>query len=252
MEIRSKEGNVVVVDAGSGMRNLGDKIAEEKVNAIDLFFTHAHWDHMMGLPFFSPLFKKGFSITIHGCPFTAPSYRHLLKDLMSAPHFPVELKEVAAKLRYDKVCAQPVRIGSMVITPIYISHPNGGLGFRFDENGVSFVFLTDNELQHIHPGGLSFEEYVSFSENADLLIHDAEFTPKDYHRNRSWGHSRYTDVVKLAVAAGVKRLGLFHLNQRKTDNDIDNMVEHAREMIAKKNRQIECFAVSNTFETTLE
>ena len=104
---------------------------------------------------------------------------------------------------------EPFSIGGVVIRPIRLSHPNGGFGFRFEEGGSSFVFLTDNELAFRHPGGRTPGEYAEFSRNADLLIHDAEFSARDYPATRTFGHSLFSDAVHLGIAAGVRRLGCF-------------------------------------------
>jgi ribonuclease BN (tRNA processing enzyme) len=137
------------------------------------------------------------------------------------------------------------------VRPIYLSHPNGGLGFRFEEGASSFVFLTDNELEYVHDGGKTVSEYAEFCENADLLIHDAEFSAKDYPYNRRFGHSIFSDAVKLGIDAGVKKLGLFHLNRERTDDQVDAMVKSSAALITKRKSTMKCFAVGNTFETTL-
>lgn len=249
MEVRSDKGDIIVIDAGSGLRSLGDRLAKEKVKKIDMLFTHAHFDHIIGFPFFAPIYSKSLQMTVHGCPFKHNSFRDIIKGIMTSPYCPVELEMIPAKLRFDKVCSKTFKIGSMKITPIRLSHPNDGLGFKFQEGGKTFVFLTDNELDYIHPNGMDFEEYVDFCDSADLLIHDAEYTTKDY--NRSWGHSTYTTTLKLALTAGVKKLGLFHLNQRRTDKQVDAMVESARKMVARKKSNLDVFAVGNTFEIKL-
>ncbi|HUI92114.1 MAG TPA: MBL fold metallo-hydrolase [Chitinivibrionales bacterium] len=251
LEIRSKRGDVIVVDAGSGIRGLGLKLARSKVKKINLLFTHAHLDHIMGFPFFNPVYDRDIEITIHGCSFHFPSYREILKGVMSAPYFPVDLESVSAILRFSQAGSQPFTVGGITVRPIFLSHPNGGLGYRFEENGASFVFLTDNELEFNHPGGQTFEEYAAFSQDADLLIHDAEFSLGDYPRNRSYGHSVFSDAVKLGIRAGAKRLGLFHHNRHRTDAQIDAMVERSKGIVKKGGARMECFAVSNSFEMTL-
>jgi phosphoribosyl 1,2-cyclic phosphodiesterase len=249
MEIRSQKGDIIVIDAGSGIRALGEKLRKKKVKKLDMLFTHAHFDHIMGFPFFSIIYQKSMDITVHGCPFSLPSYKNVLKGIITAPYLPVEVKDIPATLRFAKITTRPFSIGSIHITPIYLSHPNGGLGFRFEENGRSFVFLTDNELDHVHPLGLEYEAYVDFCRDADLLIHDAEYTTRDY--KKSWGHSLLPSAVKLGLEAGVKQLGLFHINQRRTDDQVDAMVKQACSIIARKKSPLHCFAVSNSFEITL-
>ena len=255
MEVRSDDGRIVVIDAGTGARKLGLKLAKEKVTSFNMLFTHAHLDHLMGFPFFVPLYQRGVGITIRGYPFNRESYRDILSGLMSEPFFPVLLTDnfVRARLRFRNILDKPFRIGSLKITQIFLSHPrNGGLGYKFEEKGKTFVFLTDNELGFTHNGGLSFDDYVEFCRGADLLIHDAEYDPKDYQNNRSWGHSLFTDAVKLGLASEVKQLGLFHLNQNRTDVAMDRMVQKSKNLVGKKNSKMKVFAVGEGFEATLQ
>jgi phosphoribosyl 1,2-cyclic phosphodiesterase len=251
VEIRSKKGDIIVVDAGSGIRPLGTKLVRARVKKFDMLFTHAHLDHIMGFPFFNPIYQKGVEITVHGCSFNFPSYREIVQGVMCAPYFPVDLEAVSARLQFENRGAEAFTIGSITVRPAFLSHPNGGLGFRFEEDGASFVFLTDNELAFNHPGGMTFEQYADFSSGADLLIHDAEFSQKDYPHNRTFGHSLFLDAVKLGIRAGVRRLGLFHHNRERTDDQVDAMVEVSKKMTRKSKSAMECFAVANTFEITL-
>ena len=122
--------------------------------------------------------------------------------------------------------------------PIDISHPGGGKGYKFIEEGRSFVFLTDHELGYTHPGGLPHESYLQFCAGADLLVHDAEFTGEEYARHRSWGHSSYLDTLNLAMEAGVKQLALFHINQDRTDRAMDKIVDHCRRVVRESNAQV--------------
>jgi len=164
---------------------------------------------------------------------------------MSPPNFPVKYSEIEATIYYEDDHPEQFEIGSVTIVPISLSHPNGGHGYKFIENGKSFVFLTDNELGFIHPTGLSFEAYLEFASGADFLIHDAEFTPQEYKNTISWGHSVYTDALKLSFESGVGRLGLFHLNQERTDSEMDQIVESCKQMIDEKGHNLDCFAVGS-------
>jgi phosphoribosyl 1,2-cyclic phosphodiesterase len=254
MEIRARSGELIVVDAGTGIRPLGRALLKGGIKSLDLLFTHAHWDHMIGFPFFGPVYTKGYSITIRGYPYGRKTFRNIIAGFMRCPYFPVSLgdKDIRGKLTFKKIDKRPFPIGSIHVTPIPLSHPKkGGRGFHFREGGKTFVFLTDNELNYIHNDGLSFDEYVSVCRGADLLIHDGEYDSKDYSRNRSWGHSLFTDAVRLGIEAGVKRLGLFHLNSRRTDAQVDKIVAQARSIIAKAGSSVECFAVGSMFKITL-
>jgi len=245
LEIRAKSGDIIAVDAGTGIRRFGNKMAEEKALHINFLFTHAHWDHLMGFPFFKPLYFKRAKFLMHGCPFHSQFVESILSTIMAPPNFPVKYADIKAQLTYEKACPQKFDIGSMSITPIPISHPNGGSGYKFTEDGKTFVFLTDNELGYIHSGGRSYEDYVDFCAGADFLIHDSEYTPEEYRIFIEWGHSVYTDVLKLAAEAGVKKLGLFHLNQERTDHQMDDMVKTCQKYFNDQRLKIECLGVAS-------
>lgn len=249
-EIRSAKGDIIVVDAGTGIRSLGVKLARAKAKKFSMLFTHAHLDHVIGFPMFVPLYRPGTDITIHGSSFSFPSYREILKGVMCSPYFPVEIDAVSASLHFENIETEPFRIGGITVRSILLSHPNGGLGFRFEEGSKSFVFLTDNELAFNHATGQE-QEYADFAAGADLLIHDAEFTARDYPANRSFGHSLFSDAVLLGIRAGVKRLGLFHLNRERTDDQVDAMVQASKKLVVKKRSTMDCFAIGNSFEITL-
>ncbi len=250
LEIRTKNDDIIAVDAGTGIRRFGNKLAAENANKVNFIFTHAHWDHLMGFPFFKPLYLKRSKFRMQGCPFHGQFVESILSTVMAPPNFPVKYNDVKAQMTYEKACPQEFVIGSVAVTPIPISHPNGGSGYKFIEDGKTFVFLTDNELGYIHPGGRRFKDYVEFAAGADLLIHDSEYTPEEYQTFVEWGHSVYTDVLQLAREAGVKKLGLFHINQERTDEQMDDMVDTCRQYFADQGLKIECFGVAGdmTFE----
>ena len=167
----------------------------------------------------------------------------MITKIMAPPNFPVKYSNISAKMVYTEECPDQIEIGSMTIIPIPLSHPNGGSGYKFIEDGKVFVFLTDNELGYVHHGGLEPSAYEAFSEGADLLIHDAEYTPEEYKTQIEWGHSPYTDALDLALGAGVRKLGLFHLNQDRTDEDMDAIVSTCRQQLKDRNSQMDCLAV---------
>jgi phosphoribosyl 1,2-cyclic phosphodiesterase len=246
VEIRTGDDNIVIIDAGSGIRRLGNRLLAEKRHDYALIFTHAHWDHIMGFPFFRPIYQSSTHIAMFGCPFAQASVREMISRIMAPPNFPVNFEDITAEIRYQEDCHETFHLGGLTITPIALSHPNQGIGYRFEEDGKSFVFLTDNELTYRHPGGLEYEDYCAFAKGADLLVHDAEYRPRDYRMTRAWGHSVYTDALRLALDAGVGRLGLFHHNQERTDEAVDEMVADCRRIAA--GRPLECFAVHQDME----
>jgi phosphoribosyl 1,2-cyclic phosphodiesterase len=250
LEIRTKSNDIIIIDAGTGIRRLGNLLIKENQNKYHFIFTHTHWDHIMGFPYFKPLYSNHAEFRMHRCPFHSQLVKNIISNIMAPPNFPVKYSDIKAELFYEEACPTEFEIGSVKVVPIPISHPNGGSGYKFIEDNKSFVFLTDNELGFIHPGGLPYKDYVKFSSGADLLIHDAEYTPEEYKTFIDWGHSVYTDVLNLAFEAGVKKVGLFHLNQERTDREMNKIVKNCGKIIADKSNNMECFAVGcdMTFE----
>jgi phosphoribosyl 1,2-cyclic phosphodiesterase len=250
-EIRSKNSKIIIVDAGSGIRRLGDKLLGEEVYNYSIIFTHSHFDHILGFPFFRPLYDRKTTVNILGCPTTQGNIEKLLSKAMSAPLFPVRFDELSAKIQYSVECKFSFQVDSVEIFPINLSHPNAGLGYRFVEDGKKFVFLTDNELGYRHRNGKTFEDYAEFSNNADLLIHDAQSTPEEYRHTKKWGHSTYIDSLNLALAARVRRFGLFHHDPIRNDTDLDAIVRTCRGIIQSKRSDMECFALTQNTELIL-
>ncbi len=251
LEIRTKSDDIIIIDAGTGIRRLGNQLIKENRSHFHLIFTHAHWDHLMGFPFFAPLFQEKTEITICSSPIQGKYTENLIAKIMAPPNFPVKYSNISAKMVYTEECPDQIEIGSMTIIPIPLSHPNGGSGYKFIEDGKTFVFLTDNELGFVHPGGLEPAAYQEFSAEADFLIHDAEYTQQEYGTQIEWGHSTYEDVLDLAVNANVKKLGLFHLNQDRTDDEMDAIVDICRQKLSEQNRDIECQAIGWDMEFEL-
>lgn len=251
MEVRSKNNDIIILDAGTGMRRLGNKLIASNERDVSILFTHAHWDHLMGFPFFKPIYMKGTVIRMYGCPYAQESVKAMVGNTMVAPYFPVDYGLLQAGITSHTVCEDGFTIGPLTITSIPLNHPNLGIGYKFVEDGKSFVFLTDNELAHKHHGGLDYDDYLRFSEGADLLIHDAEYTSEQYTMTKGWGHSLYTDALRLAMDAGAKQFGLFHHNQDRTDAAQDEIVDDCRRIAEGKKAQLKCFALEPDMEITL-
>lgn len=243
LEIRTKNDEVIIVDAGTGIRKLGNELLNEGLQEYNIVFTHAHWDHILGFPFFRPIYVKGTRINFFGCPFAQQSVKELVAKSMKPPYFPVNFEDIKAEIVFRGACKESFTIDSVFVTPILLSHPNQGLGYKFVEGDKSFVFLTDNELTFKHPGGLDYSDYVEFCSGTDLLMHDSEYTAKEYDEKKGWGHSTYSDALRLALEAGVKQFGLFHHNQDRTDTELDEIVEDCRNTIRCRKSGLACFGV---------
>ncbi len=251
LEITAKSGQTIIVDAGTGIRRLGMSFIDRDITEYHLLFTHAHWDHVQGFAFFRPLLYSHITLTIQDRKFSNIRTQDVLKEVMKEPFFPIGLSGLNANLMFDKKLNGKFKIGSINIETIPTSHPGGGFGYKFTEDGKSFVFLTDNELGFDHPGSAGYDGYLDFCKDVDILFHDAEYTADEYKRRQTWGHSTMPQVMDLAVKAKVKRLGIFHLNQERTDAQIDQLVKQCRADLKKKKSALDCFAVARDLLLTL-
>lgn len=252
IEVIGQDGRTIIIDSGTGIRRLGNQALADGRFEFDLIFTHAHWDHLLGFPFFKPLYNKKTKISIYGSVHAQQTIRRIIEHTMEAPYFPVDLNAASAEVIFSDLSGVPIELGTIHVDPILLSHPNGGFGYRFIENGKTFVFLTDNELEQVHPQGKSYVDYLAFSKGADVLIHDAEYTEKEYaSRTKGWGHSSYRKALEFALEAGVKQFGLFHHNQDRSDDEIDAIVADCREIIARTGSKMICYAVAQDQEIVI-
>jgi phosphoribosyl 1,2-cyclic phosphodiesterase len=221
----------IILDAGSGMRALGDAlVAAGQHRQTTILLSHVHWDHVMGLPFFGPMYIPGCEVTLasgnHGQPL-----RELMKRQMSAPMFPVDLDRVGARLSYvDLLDGQRTQIGDLTVEIARANHPDPVYAYRIEHAGRAMVFATDTEhFSCIDP------KLARLSRNVDLLVYDAQYTPEEYAGvngppRTGWGHSTYAAGAELAMAANVGTLALFHHDPRRTDDGVAAIVERARKV----------------------
>jgi len=243
VEVRSKKNELIIVDAGSGIRLLGKELLKNSHNRFHMLFTHSHWDHVLGFPFFAPIYNKKTQIRIMGCSFSSDPVREIIAKTMQPPGFPVKFEEISARFEFASVCSAGCDVEGMQVLPIELSHPNNGLGYKFCEGGRTFAFLTDNELGYAHPGGRPLHDYVAFARGADLLVHDADYLPAEYPKRRTWGHSTWEQALDLALKAEVSSLGLFHHNQDRFDCDVDRVVAECSRRAKRSGSKLKCFAV---------
>jgi phosphoribosyl 1,2-cyclic phosphodiesterase len=219
----------VVLDAGTGIRRLGMELAQAQGPLdICLLITHLHWDHLMGFLFFEPAYRAQADLAVGGWPKGMEGLRNLFDSRRSDGNFPVTFGDLPARIQADDSLRPPrFRLGEVRVTTTGLNHPQGGIGFRFQEGDRSLVFLTDNELHG--PGPYDFEHYVHFCQGADVLVHDAQYLPQEMSIRRGWGHSDWSSVVELANQAGVGRLILTHHDPGRTDEQVEQLTAQAKQ-----------------------
>ncbi|PIE60941.1 MAG: MBL fold metallo-hydrolase [Desulfobacterales bacterium] len=213
--------------------------------------THTHWDHVLGIPFFLPLLSHDCRLIAQDRTFDGLDTRGVFGQVMKSPFFPVRLEDYPAQIQFDSSLTGSFSIGSIHIDTIPTSHSKDSLGYKFTENERSFVFITDNELGFAHAQSRHIEDYIAFCDSASLLFHDAEYTDEEYNGKQGWGHSSLSQVLDLAVSAGVGQLGLIHINQNRTDDEMDQMVKQGQQFFEAKQLSTACFGVSCDFEIIL-
>lgn len=253
VEITLKSGRTLIIDAGTGIRLLGDKLIEEKkIGDIHLLITHIHWDHVLGFPFFNPIYDPSTHISIDGHPNGLKGLRYTFDNKMGDGFFPIKFDDLTAKIRYlNRLVNGPLEIDGTHIDSIPLQHPQGGMGFRFREGDKTMVFITDNELREDAWIGRTPEEYTAFSKNADILIHDAQYTPEEIDVRRGWGHSDYRSTYELARNSGVKKLILFHHDPTRTDKAVREIVHICKEFAKKDHCDLEIDAAKENSELEL-
>ncbi len=228
------QGHRLILDAGTGIRGLGDELlrAEAPVRAT-LLFSHLHWDHVQGFPFFSPAYHPASELTLLGGGGEG-ELRRVLSRQMEAPNFPVPLAAMRAKLSFGPVVAdQPFEVGPFNVLPFSVPHPNGCLGYRVEAGGRRFVYMTDVELSL----ATLTPSIAAAMDGADAVCLDAQYTPDEYAggkgpSKKGWGHSTMVDAAKIAFAAQARRLFLFHHDPAHNDDQVELMAEEARSYFA--------------------
>jgi phosphoribosyl 1,2-cyclic phosphodiesterase len=228
-KVRLADGTLLILDAGTGLRELGHILAKEgHEDRINMLLTHLHWDHILGLPFFGPIWKKETVLDIW--PLANEEQRRAAsrRTLFDGIHFPVRAADVPAKVSFLENDDPVWTIGSARITRIALNHPGGSQGYRIDdEDGTSLAYITDNELAP--PGAVetSVEALAGFTQGVDMLVHDAQYVAADMPAKRGWGHSTVDDVLALGQSAGTKHLVLFHHEPERDDEALDALGMHA-------------------------
>jgi len=253
VELRTAEGWLIILDAGTGIRELGRALLERgdgQPISGDIFLTHAHWDHIQGIPFFAPLFRKGNRFTIWGSRSLQTSIGRVVRDQMSPVVFPVSFEELQAQIEFQELSEERRSVHGYEVSACAVRHPGGALGYRFSTGnaaGRALVYVSDNELSaearyDDAPGWR--EKLVDFVRGASVLVHDTMYTASEYGSFVGWGHSTHDQAVELALDAEVERLVLFHHRPERSDEEVDRCVERCRALVARRGRTLDVVAAA--------
>ncbi len=258
------DGHILVFDAGTGIRNLGNQLIKEfdtKPVTVHLFISHTHWDHIQGFPFFIPAYRNNFQIKLYGPPARDRSLKDLMKLQMDIEYFPVPMGNLSAQIEMQEIC-KPFKIGNLTVTPFSVNHPARTLAYKITDE-KSFVYASDNEPYHYKIHAVRKEEvstenvdeldekFVKFLEGTDFLVCEAQYTMEEYKAKIGWGHSPIESVVEFAQKAGVKKLAIFHHDPAHDDDAVDGIIKYAQKLLAEQKSSIECIGAYEGLEVTL-
>lgn len=250
VHVALNDGTDIILDAGSGIRALGNQLAKSS-DDIHLLLSHNHWDHVQGFPFFTPIYQKDRNIYITPG-LTEPAQYDAVLTQMSDSHFPVNYQDLPSNIQIQ----QPTdkhdwQIGNAKVRRIQMNHPGKGSAYLIKEDQVCLAYITDNELYPPYQKSTDFLDWVSFAAEADLIIHDAQYIQPDMPTKSGWGHSIAEEAVKLAMASRAKRLALYSHDPCRTDQQIDQIVAYCQELLDIAESQVELIAAAEGMQISL-
>jgi phosphoribosyl 1,2-cyclic phosphodiesterase len=226
----------IVFDAGSGIRPFGTDLVERGPNAVHIFLTHFHWDHIQGFPFFAPLYDPEDSITVIGPKQKDIDVQNLFAGQMGPIYFPVPFSFVAAHMEFEHLNEGGYEVGDFELEVMRVRHPSFVIGYKIKIGGHVICFIPDNELEgdvynELEPNFR--KRLVDFCGDADLLLHDSMYTEEEYPHRAGWGHSTFEQTMRLGQDAGVKKLLFTHHDPMRTDYELSAIVAKMREDAAR-------------------
>ncbi len=267
VEVTTAGGDLLILDCGTGARQLAGHLMAQgkKPVAAHILLGHTHWDHIQGFPFFIPAFVPGNSVAIYGPEGGRGSLHDVLAGQMEFTYFPVELAQLPATITYHELTEGIHSIGGLRIATQYLHHPAMTLGYRIEADGVAVVYLVDHEpfsdelwRAGADPGHIESilhegdRRHANFMAGADLVIHDAQYTPEEYPPKKTWGHSTYDYVVRIAAAAGVKQVALTHHDPSHNDGFVTEIESKARILASQLGTGLDVFCAYEGCELVLE
>jgi CheY-like chemotaxis protein/phosphoribosyl 1,2-cyclic phosphodiesterase len=246
VEVRTADDTLVVLDCGTGAHDLGVKLAGSTKQPLrgHLLITHTHWDHIQGFPFFAPLFARGNEWDIYAPGGLGQQLEVTLAGQMEYTYFPITLAQCGAAIRFHDLSEGSFEIGALRVTARYLNHPALALGYRLEADGVVIVYAVDHEphtrdqagpaggVRRGAPVHREDQRHVEWLAGADLVIHDAQYTLEEYPQRMNWGHTPAVWAVDYAMAAGAKRLALFHHDPQRDDAALDRLLDVCRRRAA--------------------
>jgi phosphoribosyl 1,2-cyclic phosphodiesterase len=226
VEIRTSDGTLVVLDAGTGIRRLGLSLTPDRPRTVHLLLTHMHLDHVEGLGFFLPLFDADTEISVWGPPWPGRPLGERIAAYLSPPLFPLPFETIPAQFSFHEVGDEPWEVGSLRVTAGIVKHPGPTVAYRLEEDGRSLAFVPDNEpALDVDVASAPVDDLSGYAvaSGVDVLLHDAQYTEEEYTTRKGWGHSSVPDFVKFVRRAAPRRVVMFHHDPSHSDDMLEVM-----------------------------
>ena len=234
VSLEGPEGTWLVLDAGTGIRNLGRDLPS-KLKRVDILLTHLHMDHLQGLPFFAPIRNSEIETHIWGPASTMMSLKSRLQRYVSPPLFPVSVRDLSPALHFHELSFDMFEIGEFCIVSQLVIHPNPTVGYRIRQNHKTITYLPDHEPMlgaRTFPRSPEWTSGFALAEETDLLIHDTQYTREEYQARVGFGHSSMVQAFEFAALAGVAHFIPFHHDPAHSDDQLDQMVTSAMQEVS--------------------
>jgi diguanylate cyclase (GGDEF)-like protein len=254
VEVRAADGTLIVLDCGTGVRELGLHLLKtmRQPLRLHLFIGHTHWDHIQGFPFFGPAFVPGSEVNVYAPLGFQRSLGEAMAGQMEYSYFPVKLKDLRSRIHFTELDEGFFRVGDVLVETQYLNHTAPTIAYRITSGNATLAYVTDHEPfwkpstpSFGHPGD---QRHIAFLKGADLVIHDAQYTRAEYQTRIGWGHSSVEYATDVALAAGVKRLALFHHDPTHDDAAMDEIEQSAKTRVASQGEGLEVFAAREGLE----
>ncbi len=237
VEVSIVDGPVFILDAGTGIRGLGLELLERGTRRINLLLTHLHLDHLEGLRFFAPLWDERVTMEVWGPRSPLLTLEERIRRSFSPPLFPIDLHDLPARVTFHDVPKGRWRVEGASLTSGLVVHPGPTVGFRIEAAGSSVAYLPDHEPALAGPVAERSRDWISggsIAEEADLLLHDAQYSEEEYKERIGWGHSSVEGAVAFTAAVGARRLILFHHDPGHADGSLERLEARARSLAGRR------------------
>ena len=239
-----------IFDAGSGIRELGFDVLHTPRRNLHLFITHTHWDHIQGFPFFAPAYVPGFEITIYGAEGFGKDLKSVLRGQLDREYFPVQMEDMHSDLQFRHLAENPMAVGSALVSWEFSQHPGATVGYKIEIEGRKIAWVPDNEflqgytgapeaITRDHPLVEPYGRMIDFLSDADVVIHEAQYSCEEYPKKIRWGHSSISNACALMKLAGVRHWIITHHDPMHDDALLDTKLQLTRQILERLGHEME-------------